>query len=120
MNESLHLYIMGNRALLRRRKGLFGRGTCEDIGQWTWVGAFESSFDFEAVSANLKKRQTLNVYVGSCFCKFLVADLPEGVTDKEAPSVAAAQMAHKLGLNLAEWEFTAKSQARAKKCLSVR
>lgn len=71
----------------------------------------------ELENINWSKRRELHVYLGSAICKFQITDLPGTVKEKELQTVAAAQMAHRLGLNIAEWEFTCQADRRNNKII---
>jgi hypothetical protein len=116
MSESFYLYLTGGDAYLRRRDGYFGRGSIEEVGQWKWSVSDLSSLSFKELdNINWNKRRKLHVYLGSALCKFLVADLPNAAKEQEYPTLAAAQMAHRLGLDVAEWEFTCEADRRNNK-----
>lgn len=107
MSETLHLYLTGRDAHLRRVAGYFGRGPVDEVGQWQWNFLDPLSLNFDAVEGmDWERRRRLHVYLGSALCKFMVDDLPDGVRDEEYLAVASAKMAHKLGMTPSEWAFT--------------
>jgi len=107
MNESLHLYLSGGGATLRREHGLPWRRRVTPAGQGGWDGADLGAAALDLGPAGRRwGRRALHVHLGSALCRFMVAALPAGLRDDaERQAAAAAQMRLHLGLDGAAWVF---------------
>ncbi len=111
MNESLHLYINGSQALLRRQSGWPWRRNVEHISEFEWD--VEQPITLRLTGLNeterrlLEPKRALHVYLGSALCRFMAIDLPLGLRDNvEALAAAKGLMLQKLGLQSGDWEFS--------------
>ncbi len=108
------MYVTGTDILVRRERGLWRRSVAP-IEQGKWNGT-----DLKTASIELpqpqraRQRRNLHVYLGSALCQFMVTTLPQGLRNEhERLAAAKAQMMHRLGLNVEEWQFTLDDSAQA-------
>lgn len=126
MNESLHLYLNGTQALLRRQSGWPWRRGVAPVAAFAWDAQHPASLVFAGLPGlgktppgRISLPRTLHVYAGSALCRFMAVDLPPGLRDEaEARAAAQGQMQHQLGLQPGDWEFSLDRAAGAGKSVA--
>lgn len=107
MIRSLHVYLTAKQVRLRWKSRLPWQTALHDLPPQRWNADDLASLMLDLPSTTGKWRNGLNVHLGSALCRFMIVDVPPSVTaPEERLAIARAQLTHRMGLDVSQWEVT--------------
>jgi len=104
MINQLHVYLTGDRILLRRQTGWLWRREMEPLEPLRWNADDPATLTLPPTTRAFP-RASLHVYLGAALCQLMTLKIPaSGLGRGEAQVIALATLQHELGLPPGEWD----------------